>query len=128
MAGGGVPVGDGVLYGLVVVPLGGSGELVFLKYDQLVHAYGFGVTAWVLRHLLLRHFPATRGTWTLAVYPVLASMGLGSLNEMIEFSSTLAAEETGVGGYVNNALDLVFNAAGAVIAVALCTLADRRRT
>ena len=48
MAGGGVPLGDSVLYAHVVLPIYGSGEFVFLKYDQIVHFYGFGITAWVL--------------------------------------------------------------------------------
>lgn len=129
MAGGGVPVGDGVLYGAVLVPVtaDGANELTLLKYDQLVHAWGFGVTAWVLRHLLVRHFPATRGTWTAAAYPALAAMGLGATNEIIEFTAVLATPETGVGGYGNTLLDLVFNALGAIVTVSLCAAADRRR-
>lgn len=129
MAGGGVPVGGGVLYGAVLVPLtaDGANELTLVKYDQIVHAYGFGVTAWVLRHLMIRHFPATFGTWTAAAYPALAAMGLGAVNEMIEFTAVLATPETGVGGYANTLLDLVFNALGAVLAVAASAALDRRR-
>jgi putative membrane protein len=128
MAGGGVPVGDGVLYGAVLVPItsDGANELTLLKYDQVVHAYGYGVAAWVLRHLLIRHHPATRGSWTAVAFPVLASMGLGTVNEMIEFTAVLATPENGVGGYGNTMLDLVFNALGATVAVAVCAAADRR--
>ena len=117
MAGGGVPVNGSVLYNLVLLPVTTVQDSPILKYDQAVHAYGFGVAAWLLHHLLTRHFPATRGTATAFAYPLFASMGLGALNEMIEFSAVVMVPDTNVGGYVNTALDLVFNAAGAFIAL-----------
>lgn len=126
MAGGGVPVGDSVLYSAQVVPLSPpDGEWTFLKYDQIVHAYGFGVTAWVLWHLMRRHYPVLEGTWTIYVYPALAAMGLGAVNEIIEFIAVLSVPETNVGGYVNTALDLVFNAAGAVAAMVIVAVTRR---
>ena len=124
MAGGGVPVNDSVLYNLVLVPLVEVSGSPILKYDQAVHAYGFGVTAWLLHQLLIRHFPSSRGTWTAFTYPLFGAMGLGALNEMIEFSAVLMVPDTNVGGYVNTALDLCFNALGAFIAVLI--LAARR--
>jgi hypothetical protein len=126
MAGGGVPVGDSVLYSAQVIPLSpAEGEWTFLKYDQIVHAYGFGVTAWVLWHLMRRHYPVLEGTWTIYLFPALAAMGLGAVNEIIEFVAVLSVPETNVGGYVNTALDLVFNAVGAVAAM-LIVAATRR--
>lgn len=119
MAGGGVAVGDSVLYSLRLVDIAGDGEFRILKYDQVVHAYGFGITAWLLWHLLARHFPVMRGTWSIYTYPALASIGLGAVNEMIEFSAVVMMPDTNVGGYYNTALDLVFNAAGAVVAMLL---------
>lgn len=125
MAGGGVPVGASVLYAVQLVPITSGGELTLLKYDQVVHAYGFGVAAWLLWHLMQLHFPALRGTWTLLIYPALGAMGLGAVNEMIEFAAVLALPETGVGGYYNTALDLVFNALGAVSAMIVVAVAGR---
>lgn len=120
MAGGGVPVGDTVLYAAQVVPITPkNGEMTLLKYDQIVHFYGFGLTAWVLWYLMRRHFPVLEGTWTILVYPALGSMGLGALNEIIEFIAVLSVPETNVGGYMNTALDLVFNALGAVLAMTI---------
>ena len=129
-AGGGVPVGDQVLYGVQVIPILGNGdtEMTLLKYDQLVHALGFGITAWVLWHVLTRHYPETRHSWTAYAVPALASMGLGAVNEIIEFSAVVAVQDTGVGGYTNTALDLCFNGAGAVIAVLLIGATERART
>lgn len=117
MAGGGIPVGDSVLYSLRLIDIAGDGEFRILKYDQVIHAYGFGVTAWLLYHLLARHFPVMLGTWSIYTYAALASIGLGAVNEMIEFSAVVMMPETNVGGYYNTALDLVFNAAGAVLAM-----------
>lgn len=126
MAGGGVPVGGSVLYSFQVFPITpAAGELQLLKYDQIVHAYGFGITAWVLWYLLKRHYPMLVGTKTSLLYPALASIGLGAVNEIIEFVAVLSVSDTNVGGYVNTALDLVFNALGAVIAVAIIAAIGR---
>jgi len=125
MAGGGVTVGDGVLYSLPLMPIVGTGEMTILKYDQVVHAYGFGVTAWVLWHLMAHHHPGLRGTWTILVYPALAAMGLGAVNEIIEFVAVLSVPDTNVGGYLNTALDLCFNAFGAVTAMILVATITR---
>ncbi len=121
MAGGGVPVGDGVLYSQVLLPLAGNGELVLLKYDQIVHFYGFGVATLVLWHLMRRNFPALDGTKTIYALAILGAMGLGVLNELIEFTAVLAFPDTGVGGYFNTALDLLFNTLGAITAAILAS-------
>ena len=119
MAGGGVRVGDGVLYSYVVVPLANSGELAILKYDQIVHFYGFGVATLVLWHVLRRNFPILDGTKTIFAFAVLGGMGLGAVNELIEFTAVLVFPNTNVGGYFNTALDLVFNTLGALTAALL---------
>lgn len=51
MAGGGIPVGDGVLYGVTLISLVGAPYHVF-KYDQLVHMIGFGVATLAMYHVL----------------------------------------------------------------------------
>lgn len=56
----------------------------------------------------------------------LAGMGLGALNEVIEFIITLLVPENNVGGYVNTALDLVYNMVGAVIAALVIRFWPRR--
>ncbi len=49
-------------------------------------------------------------------------MGLGVLNELIEFSAVLVFPDTNVGGYFNTALDLVFNTLGALAAAVLASI------
>ena len=43
-------------------------------------------------------------------------MGLGALNEIIEFIAVLIIPETNVGGYVNTGWDLVANLTGCLFA------------
>ena len=127
MAGGGVPVGGSVLYNLQVIPIGPPyGEWTFLKYDQLVHAYGFGVTAWVLWHLMRRTIRCSMAHGRSTSIRRSRRWGLGAVNEIIEFIAVLSVPDTNVGGYLNTALDLVFNAAGAVIAMILVAVTRRR--
>lgn len=126
MAGGGVPVGEGVLYSAVLLPIAGSGEMAVLKYDQLVHAYGFGIAAWTLWSILAANFPEMRRSWSIYVFPALAAMGLGAINEIVEFIAVVSMPDTNVGGYLNTALDLVFNALGAIAAMFLVASGERR--
>lgn len=117
MAGGGIRVDGAVLYAQVLVPLVGAGELTVLKYDQVVHFYGFGVTALVLWHVMRRNVPAIDGTKTHFVLAALGAMGLGAANEIIEFAAVVTLPDTDVGGYFNTGLDLVANALGATAAM-----------
>ncbi len=120
MAGGGLVVNGEVLYALHLIPIVDLGEEMFiLKFDQAVHFWGFGV-ATLLAYDLLRHYLNDRSNYAV-VYPllVLVGMGLGSLNEIVEFFAVLAFPETGVGGYGNTSLDMVFNSLGAMAAVVI---------
>lgn len=114
MAGGMLPLPKptGVLYNLWLVP-------GVLKFDQLVHAFGFGVTAWTCWQVLRSHCPPPHTSPTLLAASALSAMGLGALNEEIEFAATKLVERTNVGDYDNNAWDLVFNMLGALVAVLL---------
>jgi hypothetical protein len=126
MAGGGIPVGQGVLYDLILLPLVSRGEIMILRYDQAVHCFGFGVTTLVGFHLLSPYLNE-KTNWKV-IYLILAGfgMGMGALNEIVEFLATVLIPNTGVGGYVNTALDLVFNFLGSLIAVLLIHLKFRR--
>jgi len=94
-----------------------------LKYDHVVHAFGFGATTgacWQgLRRIAGHELRPSFGTLLLCV---MAAQGFGALNEMIEFAATLTLPETNVGGYRNTGWDLVSNLAGAIIAALLIRL------
>ena len=105
-----------VLYSLWLIP-------ERLKYDHIVHAYGFGVATWVcwqgIRSAITRRGGKAVPTGGLMVLAALAGMGLGASNEIVEFVVTLLVPETNVGGYVNTGWDLVANLVGAVAAATI---------
>jgi len=126
MTGGLVPIPDNwpiagdirALYSLWLIP-------EYLKYDQVVHAFGFGVTTWVC----WQGFRAASGagndlkpTFGILLLSVAAGMGFGALNEIVEFVAVLALPETNVGGYMNTGWDLVANFVGSTGAALLIRL------
>ncbi len=102
-----------------------------LKYDQVVHAYGFGMTTWVcwqgLRAAIRRRGGSAMPTLGLMVLSATAGLGFGALNEVVEFVATLLVPETNVGGYRNTGWDLVANLCGATVAALLIWRYERRR-
>lgn len=124
MAGGLVPVPESwpiagdqrVLYSWQIVMLPGWG---WLKYDQVVHAYGFGVTTWLCWSCLARWMVARdlvpRPSLGLLVLCIAAGCGFGAFNEVVEYAATTFTT-TNVGGYENTARDLVSNLVGSVVA------------
>jgi hypothetical protein len=85
------------------------------KYDQVVHALGFGVAS-------IAGWHALRATYTTPPHPgighclaiVLLGMGLGAVNEVIEFVATRLMPWTNVGGYDNTGWDLTSNLVGCI--------------
>lgn len=110
MAGGNIRVGAGVLYNVQLVP-------TLLRYDQLVHAFGFGTATLLCFHVLRGMLnPATPRGVTLIILVAMMGCGVGALNEIVEFVAVKTVPETNVGGYDNTLWDLVFNLIGASIA------------
>lgn len=121
MLGGGVRIGDHVLYAQVLYPFQVDGDFTILKYDQVVHAFGFGAAAFALHSVVVRFAPTMRRFGRIML-PALAAMGLSVVNELIEFAAVLLLPNTWVGGYYNLSLDLVANTLGAFGAVILIEL------
>ena len=101
-----------------------------LKYDQIVHAYGFGVTTWLcwqaLSSGMRRQFQVTlTPSYGLLVLCAAAGMGFGALNEVVEFIAVLTIPNTNVGGYENTGWDLVANLCGASLAALLLWIKGR---
>jgi hypothetical protein len=135
MAGGLVPVPENwpingetrVLYSLWLIP-------GYLKFDHVVHAFGFGVTTWVCFECL-RAIEAGRSTNESTFGPTMgrlvlcgaAGLGFGAANEIVEFLAVLLVPETNVGGYYNTGWDLVSNLVGVVIACVLLRYAAQDR-
>ncbi len=108
-----------VLYSLRLHP-------ALLKYDQLVHAFGFFSATLACFQALIVLLGARR-TLATAVAAALMGIGLSALNEVIEFIAVLTVPETNVGGYINTGWDLVSNTLGATLGGVVC-LMTRPRT
>ena len=116
LAGGGIEWGDGRIYDCMLIPL--SDKYPIFRYDQMVHIFGFGVATLVMfdviRPLLKDPQASSVG---LGVVLVMAGLGAGAFNEVVEFIVNAIVPESGVGGYVNTSLDLCSNFIGALIAL-----------
>ena len=80
-------------------------------------AFGFGVATLFSYYILKPSLGAAVNRPAVSVLLVLVGMGLGALNEIIEFIAVLTVPETGVGGYENTMWDMIFNTIGAVLVV-----------
>lgn len=110
MAGGVIPLdGERTLYNAVL-------GLELLHFDRLVHAFGFGFATLACGRVLLRLLPRPTLTRVAVVLVVLAGLGVGAVNEIVEFFATLVLPDTNVGGYVNTGWDLVFDLLGGIVA------------
>ncbi len=90
----------------------------FFKYDNLVHMFGSGIMvmlAYALLHPAIGDDFAKNDFYYILLL-VLIGMGLGTINEIIEFIAVLVFDVGQmVGGYTNTLLDLVFNTIGSII-------------
>ncbi|HLC54816.1 MAG TPA: DUF2238 domain-containing protein, partial [Candidatus Nanoarchaeia archaeon] len=127
MLGGGVHLADGtVLYRWIPIELyqGIDSEFVLLKFDQILHFYIYFVMSFVLAHLVRNKMQGMKPLYV-GLFVALASMGLSVINELIEFGAVLFLGKTGVGGYYNTLLDLLFNTLGAVVGAWASSLRTR---
>jgi len=115
MTGGAVYINEVRLYDIILIPL--SQTYPILRYDQVVHIFGFAAATLtmfdLLRPLLKENL---RGFVALSVVVVMAGLGVGALNEIIEALVAATIPSSGVGGYVNTALDLIADLLGALLA------------
>lgn len=123
MAGGTVPIGEVDAEGDPLVLYAYRPAAWFIKYDQFVHAFGFAfatLASWEAIRSAVHPPIALRMSAGVALGVGLMGMGLGALNEVVEFTATRLLPKTGVGGYENTGWDLVSNMSGA--AAAACWL------
>ncbi|MFH1427524.1 MAG: DUF2238 domain-containing protein [Patescibacteria group bacterium] len=117
MSGGGLYIGGKKIYELILIPLVGEPYYIF-RFDQFVHILGFGVATLIMYHLLKPWLlEGNKSKVAIPIVVVMAGLGVGALNEIVEFIATVIVPETGVGGYINTSLDLVSDLVGALIAL-----------
>ena len=115
MAGGAVYIGEYRLYELILIPM--SETQPIFRFDQFVHIWGFGTTTLLCYHLLKPSLNINAGGFALWMIVAMAGLGIGAVNEILEYFVTLAVPESGVGDYVNTSLDLIADIIGAILAV-----------
>jgi len=125
MAGGSFPYKDGRWYDTILIPISESYQI--FKYDQAIHIYGFFIATLVVWQLLKPILKKDIDKWTaLSIVVVMAGLGFGALNEIVEFGATLVMPNNGVGGYINTSLDLVSDIIGAIIAMVVIYIKERK--
>jgi len=112
LLGGNLYVGQVRLYDFYFIP-------GIFRYDNFIHTYATFIATLALYSLLINFIAIEikKKYFILAIILILMSIGLGTVNELVEFFAVLVfnvAEK--VGGYFNNALDLLFNTLGATLA------------
>jgi putative membrane protein len=128
MLGGSVMTSDGVLYAWRIFPFfDGGGEFYILKFDQVVHAFLYGVVGLMFFHLLREVVGIRTHVALIAGIAIFAAAGFSIINEIIEFLAAVNIPDTGVGGYENTVLDMIFNLTGATIAVLGSFLFNKQR-
>ncbi len=126
MLGGSVMTADGVLYAYRIFPFfDGGGEFYILKFDQVVHAFLYGVVGLMFYHLLREVVGIQTHHAFIAIIAVFAAAGFSIINEIVEFLAAVNLPETGVGGYHNTVLDMIFNLSGAVVALVIHALLNQ---
>ena len=125
LAGGIVPFGadghPGVLYG--------AGLVGPTHWDNPVHFIGFGTAGLVWWEVVRSHVRVEAGrTFAIGVAVWFVAMGVGALNEVLEFILTLVLPETNIGGYHNTGKDLIANMLGAATAAVIVVHRERRAT
>jgi hypothetical protein len=109
LAGGLVRVGHDVLYNAH------AGNR-FFQYDHFVHASGVLIGTLVVWHVFIAPMGHASRRADAVILCILAGLGLGALNETIEFAMTMLHHGAHVGGYENTGWDLVSNITGAMVA------------
>ncbi|MFZ5955411.1 MAG: DUF2238 domain-containing protein [Nanoarchaeota archaeon] len=116
MAGGGLYIDGKKLYELMLVEIVHEPYFIF-RYDQLVHIIGFGVATLIMYYILKPHLKKSDEWSAISIVVIMAGLGVGAINEIIEFIATIIIPETGVGGFTNSMLDLVSDLIGAILAM-----------
>ena len=121
-------IGDGVLYEYKLIEIfDRGGEFFILKMDQLLHFYVYFVIVFIMYTILVKTMDYKQNKYLIAILAFLSAIGIGVINELVEFSAVVLLNDTGVGGYYNTLLDLVFNSIGALVAVIIAFIYNNKK-
>ena len=119
MAGGSVRINGTVLYRYIIYPLFSSdvAGTDILRYDQFAHFYCYFFVTLLLYYIMNAYVKKDINRFALSILIIFMAMGIGALNERLEFIPVLILENTGVGDYFNTLWDIIFNTLGSIVAV-----------
>jgi uncharacterized membrane protein YjdF len=120
MIGGIVEIGGRAIYEHSL----GWGEL---RFDKIVHFFGFGFATLASYELLRGRVAPSAQAASLGIAAWFIGLGVGAVNETIEFLITLLPTQSNVGGFSNTGWDLVANSLGAGVAAVVAVKVDQRR-
>lgn len=125
LLGGNIMLGETRLYDYYFIP-------ALFKYDNFVHMVGSAVMVMLAHALLMpilhKDFEMKRHGYFILLL-VIIGMGLGVINELVEFLAVLVFDVgKQVGDYTNNLLDLVFNTVGSIIMATFLVLTNQKLT
>ena len=120
MVGGLIEIDGDVLYEIEL----GADQL---RFDKLVHFFGFGAATLAAYEVLKATTGRQAPVRSIAVAAFFVGLGLGAVNETVEFLITLLPGDDNVGGFTNTGWDLVANALGAAVAAWLAPRLSRAR-
>ncbi len=125
LSGGAFYINQKLLYEIILIPL--SEKYPVFRYDQLVHIVGFATATVTMYYILKPLLRKDVKTWTsLSIVVASSGLGIGAFNEIVEFLATVFLPRTNVGGYLNTSLDLVADLIGALVAVVIIQIINRR--
>lgn len=90
-----------------------------MAFDKPAHFFATGMATFAAYEALRGRLDG--GPLGLAFAAITMGMGVGAVVEIVEFIANETMENVNVGGYTNNMLDLIANAAGAVVAGLVAT-------
>ncbi|MCD4666512.1 DUF2238 domain-containing protein [archaeon] len=92
--------------------------ILIFRYDQIIHIFGSFVVTLSAYEIIKDNLSKEikKNSFNLSLLLILISLGVGAIYEIIEFFAVIILQHQGVGDYINNALDLIFNLFGALIA------------
>ena len=115
---GGTDISGMRTYARMIYPLFPSeitGTAIF-RYDQFMHLYVYVVVTLMLYHIVNYYIREDIPWSILSVLLVIMGIGIGAINEIVEFLPALLLPTTGFGDYFNTMWDIVFNTLGAIAA------------
>lgn len=91
-----------------------------IRYDNIIHSIGSILGIFVLNELFYflieKKTMIERRFYYFSLF--LMALGLGLINEIVELMAVVFLNaQAGVGDYLNNAIDLVYNSIGAIVAI-----------